>query len=204
MKKKASNKQIWMNMKDYNFYYWGPLLFKIKVQQADLKKCLELCSKKSSGVDETLAGVIKHQHYISPTHYVKIIDPYLGPFGQAYRNWYGKTINQVSILTTWVNFMRAGEFNPPHIHTNCDVSSVLFVKIPEELKEENKSFTGRGGGPGSLSFSYGESQPHTISYRSFFPEEGDLFIFPATLTHFVAPFLSKGERISMSANFKLQ
>ena len=53
----------------YNFYYWGPLLFKIKMQQVDLKKCADLCSKKSSEVDDTLAGVIKHQHYISSTHY---------------------------------------------------------------------------------------------------------------------------------------
>ena len=191
-------------MSAYNFYYWGPLLFKIKMQQGDLKKCIDLCSKKSSEVDETLAGVIKHQHYISPTHYSKIINPYLDPFHQAYRNWYGKTITQVNIRSSWVNFMRAGEFNPPHTHLNCDLSSVLFIQIPEGLKEEHQKFTGTGGGPGTLSFTYGEFQPHNISTRVFFPEEGDLFIFPATLTHFVAPFLSKGERISLSANFDLQ
>ena len=189
----------------YNFYYWGPLLFKIKMRPEDLKKCSELCSKKSSEVDETLAGVIKHQHYISATHFAKILDPYVvGPFHEAYRNWYGKPVNSTTILMSWVNFMVAGEFNPPHIHANCDFSSVLFVKVPEKLKEENKKFTGTGKGPGSISFTYGEGQLHSISNKSFFPEEGDLFIFPATLTHFVAPFLSKGERISMSANFNLQ
>ena len=59
------------SLPSYNFYYWGPLLFKIKMQQVDLKKCIKLCSKTSSKVDETLAGVIKHQHYISATHYGK-------------------------------------------------------------------------------------------------------------------------------------
>jgi len=29
-------------MKEYNFYYWGPLLFKIKIEQVDLKKCADL------------------------------------------------------------------------------------------------------------------------------------------------------------------
>ena len=43
------------DIRDYNFYYWGPLLFKIKMQQEDLKICIDLCSKKSSEVDETLA-----------------------------------------------------------------------------------------------------------------------------------------------------
>jgi len=191
-------------MQDYNFYYWGPLLFKIKIQQEDLKKCANLCSKKSSLVNETLAGGIKHEHYVSSNAFVKIIDPYLSTFAHAYHNWYGKTITQTTILMSWVNFMRAGEFNPPHTHPNCDLSSVLFVKIPEALKEEHKKFTGTGSGPGSLSFTYGEFQPHGISNRFFFPEEGDLFIFPATLTHFVTPFMSEGERISMSANFKLQ
>ena len=187
----------------YTYYHWGPLLFKTKMQQEDLKKCAELCSKTSSKVDETLAGVIKHQHYISPTHYVKILNPYIHPFIEAYRNWYGKVLTQVSIQASWVNFMTAGEFNPPHMHLNCDLSSVLFVKTPEGLKEEHKKFTGTGPGPGALSFTYGEYQLYTISSRSFFPEEGDLFMFPATLTHFVAPFLCKGERISLSANFKL-
>ena len=84
-------------MKDYNFYYWRPLLFKIKMNPVDLKKCADLCSKKSSEVDETLAGVIKHQHYISATHYSRIINPYFDPFRQAYLNWYGKTITQANI-----------------------------------------------------------------------------------------------------------
>jgi len=191
-------------MRDYNFYYWGPLLFKIKIQQEDLKKCAALCSKQSSRVNDTLAGAIKHEHYASSNAFVRIIDPYLQAFGEAYQNWYGKPITQTSILMSWVNFMRAGEFNPPHTHPGCDLSSVLFIKIPEALKEEHKKFTGTGTGPGSLSFTYGEFQPHAISTRYFFPEEGDFFIFPATLTHFVTPFMSEGERISMSANFKLQ
>ena len=191
-------------MKDYNFYYWGPLLFKIKIQQEDLKKCANLCSKKSSLVNDTLAGAIKHEHYVSSNTFIKIIDPYLNIFAEAYRNWYGKTIHQTSILMTWVNFMRAGEFNPPHTHPNCDLSSVLFVKIPEKLKEENKKFPGGGKGPGAISFTYGESQPYSISHKDYFPQEGDLFIFPATLTHFVAPFICKEERISISANLKFE
>ena len=35
---------------------------------------------------------------------------------------------------------------------------------------------------------------------SFFPEEGDMFIFPAWLKHWVAPFKSKCTRISVSGN----
>ena len=192
-------------MSNYSFYYWGPLLFKTKISPQDLKKCTKLCSKKASPFNDSLAGVIKHEHYISPIVYCKILNPSLNVFRHGYEQWYRKPLTrQMTMTTSWVNFMVAGEFNPPHMHTNCDFSSVLFVKISEELKEERKKFKGTGGGPGAISFSYGETQPHSLSHRSFFPEEGDFFIFPATLIHFVAPFLSKGERISISANFKLE
>jgi len=192
------------NLFSYNFYYWGPLLFKIKLRPDDLKACAKLCSKKASLINNTLAGVIKHEHYVSTRKYYKVLDPYLNSFRRGYKQWYGEPlVKKTSMVAAWVNFMVAGEFNPPHIHGNCAFSSVLFVKIPKKLKEENKKFRGKGGGPGSLSFIHGVFQPYAMNSKYFLPEEGDLFIFPATLFHFVAPFMSEGERISMSANFKL-
>jgi uncharacterized protein (TIGR02466 family) len=193
------------NIPAYNFFYWGPMLFKIKLNPKDLKECAKLCSKKASLVGDRLAGVIKHEHYVSNHEYYKVIDPYLNSFRHSYKQWYGKSLTAtIKVMTAWVNFMKAGEFNPPHIHEDCDFSSVLFVKVPEKLKEEHKNFVGTAGGPGSLSFAYGESRSHSISGKSFFPAEGDFYIFPANLTHFVSPFMSKGERISMSANFNLE
>tara|TARA_R100001132_G_C3228691_1_gene64261 strand:- start:84 stop:689 length:606 start_codon:yes stop_codon:yes gene_type:complete len=189
---------------DYNFFYWGPLLFKIRLQPKDLKKCAKLGSKKSRLVNAVLAGVIQHQHDVDHTKYFNILAPYLVPFQHAYEQWYGRALpKRIVMETAWANFMGPGEFNPPHIHAGCDFSSVLFVKIPKELKDENKKFPGIGVGPGSIAFNYGENQEYSISQSTFFPEEGDLYIFPATLTHFVAPFMSKKERISLSANFKL-
>ena len=180
------------------------MLFKIKISATDLKKFATLCTKKESFVNEKLAGVIKHEHYISPQKFYDAIDPHLISFRHSYNQWYGKPLpNKMIVDTAWVNFMTAGEFNPPHTHQNCEFSSVLFVKIPDTLKEENKKFKGQGVGPGAVCFNYGESQTHSLYSKSFFPEEGDLFIFPATLTHFVTPFMCKEERISMSANFRL-
>ena len=153
----------------------------------------------------TKDDVFKHQHYISSLKFYKIIDPYLTSFRDCFQQWYAKPLtHKILITSSWVNFMRAGEFNPPHIHDNCEFSSVLFVKIPEKLKQENKKFQGSGGGPGSIAFTYGEFQPYSIFSRFFFPQEGDFFIFPATLTHFVAPFMCKDERISISANLNFK
>ena len=135
---------------------------------------------------------------------------------QMHKNWAQKNVDQggsvwrkygrrrrTMMIAAWANFMRAGEFNPPHIHSRCDFSSVLFINVPESLKEEHKKFNGTGGGPGAIAFTYGESQPFSINHKHYFPQEGELFIFPATLTHYVSSFGCKEERISISANFRL-
>ena len=180
----------------YKFFYWGPLLFKAKLQPKDLKACAKLCSKKSSFVNETLAGIIKHEHYVNHSQLVKILDPYLSVFRQCFKHWYGRSLDRKIIATTaWVNFMGAGEFNPPHTHMNCDFSSVFFIKIPEKLKEENKKFVGTGAGPGSITFNYGEPQEYAVpTISSSFPKK-ETFLYFQQLSRimFVLSCLKKKE-----------
>jgi len=173
---------------NYNFYYWGPLLFKIKLRPQDLKKCAKLCSKKVRHFNKELAGIIKHEHIVDRDSLVSILLPYLSTYRHSYEKWYGSPLTKkINMLTAWVNFMKAGEFNPPHVHTKCDLSSVLFIKITEDIKKENEAFKGKGGGPGSLSFTYGEKNPLAISGKSFLPEEGDFFYFPGDHESFCRP-----------------
>ena len=191
------------NNTPYQLFNWGPLLCKIKLDPDDLKKYSDLCSKKTSFANKNLAGLIKHEREMDIQKYGEIINPYVMNFYEAFQRWCGvPPPAKMLIMRAWVNFMVAGEFNPPHTHMNCDFSSVLFVKIPEALKEEHKKFTGTGGGPGAISFIHGGAQNFSISHINLLPEEGDFYMFPASLTHFVSPFTSKGERISISANFR--
>jgi len=80
------------------------------------------------------------------------------------------------------------------------LSFVIFLKVPEEIKKEQKEYKGKSGGPGSLSFLYGEGNRQAITYQSVHPNEGDMFIFPAWMKHYVAPFYSDVTRISVSGN----
>ena len=50
-------------------------------------------------------------------------------------------------------------------------------------------------------FIYGNGPRDAITYISFLPEENDMFIFPAWLKHWVAPYKSDCTRISVSGNF---
>ena len=68
------------------------------------------------------------------------------------------------------------------------------------IKKEYKEYKGKSSGPGGISFIYGEGNRQAITYQAHFPAEKDLFIFPAWLKHYVAPFKSDVERISVSGN----
>ena len=100
--------------------------------------------------------------------------------------------------------MKAGEFNPPHIHT-ADLSFVLFLQVPKELELERRQFEGTSSGPGDVVFVHGEyNKPvWTSNHNIHFPSVGDLIIFPALTQHHVHPFQTKGvERVSVSGNLR--
>ena len=47
---------------------------------------------------------------------------------------------------------------------------------------------------------YGDGTRDCVTYMSYFPEELDMFIFPAWLKHWVSPFKSDCTRVSVSGN----
>jgi uncharacterized protein (TIGR02466 family) len=103
----------------------------------------------------------------------------------------------------WVNFMKAGEWNPRHYHTGV-LSVVIFLKVPKEIALENykedsvkKSLQPTAG---MLQFSYGEQCEFSSSTKNIIPVAGDMYLFPSSLHHQVYPFISDTERISVSMN----
>ena len=77
---------------------------------------------------------------------------------------------------------------------------VIYLKVPEELKKENEEYKGLSAGPGGITFLYGQAEDYTIANHSFFPSEGDMYIFPAYLKHWVYPYKSDCVRVSISGN----
>ena len=197
----ASNKDWVM---EYHVYHWGPLLFKIKLRPSDVKALKTLTNKATEDWSENLAGIIKEEKSLDSKAYTEIIKPYLKAYQQAYKTWYGLDVSDIETTAAWVNFMKKGESNPPHIHHNCHLSSVLFIEVPDAIKKEQKDWKGTGEGPASLTFFMGNPQNfHTNSF-AFRPEVGDFFIFPWNLTHSVASFHSDVTRITIAANFFLK
>jgi len=190
----------------YQVLTWGPCVVKMKMTD-EFHKLLtdeaEASKTEENLYQKRLAGIIKQEYQFRDLNKVQ---PFIGDMVKIYDTIWDKwrnndktSANTYLIKSVWVNYQKQYEFNPPHDHSD-DLSFVAYLKIPQELKEEHKNYKGKSAGPGGISFLYGEGNRQAITYQAYFPEEKDLFIFPAWLKHYVAPFQSDVTRVSVSGN----
>ena len=190
----------------YQVLQWGPCIVHLKISEDFQQKLLkggEEARKKNKDFRSNLAGIIKEEYaYEDRKDYVDEIAQFLTVYDAAYQKWKNeeyKVKPEYILNSLWINYMKKNEYNPPHDHSDY-LSFVIFLKVPEEITKEQEEFVGNSAGPGSLSFLYGEGNRQSITYQSVKPKERDIFIFPAWIKHYVAPFYSDVTRISVSGN----
>lgn len=191
---------------NYNFFHWGPLLYKTKLTDEEISKIKKLCKKdKKKDYRKSLAGLVKHEYEVKEKELFPIISSYLESYIKAlYEHWNIFDGNKITLEKAWVNYMTKFESNPMHTHSD-DLSFVIFTNIPEELKKENENTISNKTKPGAINFIHSTNNHKlNISSHIFFPEVNDMFIFPATLNHSVNHFQSEGERISVSGNITVK
>jgi hypothetical protein len=114
----------------------------------------------------------------------------------------------IQMLTMWIISQQPGEYNPMHIHTQCTISSVMYLKVPKMLpsKKEHRPLD-----DGSILFVSNASRDVDFSVPNIVihPAAGDFFIFGAQQQHAVYPFrCAEGqkdvERRSISFNAVFQ
>ena len=192
---------------EYNFAYWGPFLWHTQVPN----------NVVNSFLDVGLAQTIDHTTYLASTidHVKKFDDdsiewateqlkPYLLSYIESSREYLNNTDtkNNLKIGAMWINCQKQFESNNEHVHDG-DLSFVLYLQVPEQLRQESLAYKGTGPAPGQIRFRYGEYLKWVINIQTFFPKVGQLFVFPAELSHDVTPFASNVERISISGNIIL-
>lgn len=109
--------------------------------------------------------------------------------------------SRVRIDVVWIVSQHAGTPSPVHFHS-CDISGVLYLKLPElenEKDELAKTYIS-GRQAGYINFLIGGKQRFAKSLVSFPPRIGDFYIFPGWLLHGAEPFRGIGERRSLSFN----
>ncbi len=207
-------------MGKYRTYNWGPLLFQAKLEQPFCDELLRRGKLSTEPRNKMLAGNIEKEFGYSEND-MSWFTENTGPVFKAYTDHWlkhfattnrfypkiqaGKLKSVVSMTSLWINTQVAGEFNPPHKHGG-DISFVIYLKVPKEIVEENKYWAEKSAdmSAGAINFNYGEPMyglEWIVNQHVFIPEECQIFIFPAQLTHWVSPFKTPDvERISVSGN----
>ena len=111
------------------------------------------------------------------------------------------------IIGMWIVSQQPGEYNPLHTHLNCEISSVMYLKVPKILPSRKKHTPHDGSilFVGNSSTDIDLSAPHV----SFPPQVGDFYIFGAQQQHGVYPYRCEEgqedvERRSISFNALFQ
>jgi len=194
-----------MNEIKYNFYHWGPFLFHSTMDKELSELMIEEGQKVRGKSDELythkLAGHLSEQYKLDRDKIMPKLAVFLEGYTIGYNKWRGGggMKPKAKLLSMWINYMKAGDFNPPHSH-GADLSFVAFPDVPKEIEKECAAFKGTMRGPGGISWTYGEGDRTCISVVHQLPKTGDLYIFPASLKHYVFPFKSPVTRVSVSGN----
>ena len=191
----------------YQMFRWGPLLVKTTIPEELRLKFLNEAKASTLDFETKLAGMIKKEvGFRDSKIFIPFFTQMFDMYADAQFKWAPEVgakpedfKQQYTLDSLWANFQGPGDFNPPHDHGGA-LSWVIYLTIPEALKEEQAAYKGRSAGPGGITFIYGEGPRTFITHHSHFPQEGDMFLFPAGLKHWVFPFKSDCTRVSVSGN----
>ena len=114
----------------------------------------------------------------------------------------------IQMLTMWIVSQQPNEYNPMHIHTECTISSVMYLKVPKMLPTKKEH---RPRDDGSILFATNASRDIDFSVPNIVihPAVGDFYIFGAQQQHAVYPYRcaegqKETERRSVSFNAVFQ
>ena len=205
----------------YNLHRpWADVLFETTLPPMILEKMIGISDKvladsKRTNWGNNLAGQIKEEPLIPP-ELIKnenLLD-FFGNMVQEYvhqcnlqqspidQHQHAETIKnhiQVTINSMWIVEQQPGEYNPIHTHTNCDISSVMYLKAPNFLPSEKTErdddgtiyFIGSSGWKGKL-------KTNSLKVK---PTPGAFFIFPSHLQHTVYPYKTNDNFARRSVSF---
>jgi hypothetical protein len=200
----------------HNFTNLGFLLHKfndeeLKPIRNEVNKILNNFDK-AIPFNKNLAGNIEREFVLSESvkHINDLIIPQIINYDQHFNfinhfSYINKNVN-IKLETSWVNFQKKYEFNPPHNH-NGVFSFVIWLNIPYDIKDEMKnlsSINSKANNPGCFNFSYCNTLGYIENYTMPIDKNYNNFmcLFPSKMIHYVNPFFISDEyRISVSGNF---
>jgi len=208
---------------------WSVPIMKTTLPPDILQKMIEisdqlLADKESESYGNELVGEINKELYIEP----KVLQQagVMGFFLQIISQFvmmckcqqYPLNVDEIQqelwmteIIRTWIISQHPGEYNPIHIHSECKISTVMYLKVPKMLSSR-KSYPGLPQlADACITFVGNSSMDVELSTPSITlaPRVGDFYIFGALQQHLVYPFRCEEgqedtERRSISFNASFQ
>ena len=154
----------------------------VKVYKSDMEK---------AGVDQLIESCVKS--------YVVHCAKQHGFFAES--NTFQSQINSAWIVSQYEN-----EYNPMHNHTGCDISAVIYLKVPDVKGRRNlESKKGKHDNDGDITFIHSAMGNRNFDVfekgvMTIQPTSGLLVMFPSYLLHTVYPFIGEGERRCLPFN----
>ena len=201
-------------MPEYKKHPWGPHTIESTIDQEFidlLKEKGDESRAKNLDNRKILAGQMEYEYYYEDFKewFCPLFDPYISAYQMGAMegglNIFKKPVIGYEMISLWINYQQAYEYNPPHSHGG-DISFVTWLQVPEEIVKENREtkHEHNNPGPGMIQFDLGPELPLSVTRVGHMPKAGDIFIFPAWLTHHVNAFKSDVERISVSGNLNFK
>ena len=197
---------------------FGPMMFYGKMPMDMVRRLNKYVNKtikdkkKASLLDHSdhLVGKVEQEFLIEEKELQKhldffnnIVTRFIGTdLDRNFRTMKEDTAINIKYKSAWIVRQFAGEYNPAHIHTQCDLSCVGYLRLPEKIEEEwEEDYKDHHPANGHIQFAHGTPSGYSNTNFMVKPQVGDFYIFPAELFHCVYPFKTKGERRSFSVNF---
>jgi len=190
---------------------FGPLMMTAQMPEVIVKSLNDIVNviKDNKDMGGRLAGQIKTESEIPHSmleekQILNVFDSFATNYvQQGYINAGQKHIlDTIDIKTQmqsiWSVSQYENEYNPQHNHSNCQISAVMYLKVPA-MKPRN--IKGKSKLDGNIEFNFCNIG-NIFTTGSFVvePKVGMLVLFPNSLNHQVYPFQGSGERRSIAFN----
>ena len=194
---------------NFDFVFFGQTCLKYKTPVeifAGLTDIYEKRKKELPKANKQLVGKIQdevslhysgpnndkmHQHNFLPT---ELIQWFYSTF-KHYLDWNRIEKYNMNINSIWVNEMKAGEYNPIHIHQGkifTGLSSVMIMKLPSDYGVEYSA----PGKPMNGRLQISGSSAGQFCKPDYSPNVklGDFYVFPYDMRHCVYPWNGNKEK----------
>jgi len=196
---------------------FGPRILCVKLPDNIIERINHLgdTQQNKNNMDGRLAGQIKDEPELTNEEMDSIgIKKIFMDIGQQYVHTilsdkhhfdYNKDDFYINMkfVSGWIVNQKENEYNPIHYHSNCSISAVLYLKVPEFRP---RGFVGKKNIDGYIEFINSTVDHSMLSAGSYLvkPQVGQLLMFPSTLLHTVYPFQGPEERRSLAFNLSYE